>query len=605
MKRKFGKYVFFDHQEELYKKIQDVAQRRGGLMVRTFAGSGKTLPFMVAILEKIFYNPDNMPACVICSSTCRTTWITFAKELGLSYICLNAQTDHLSLKKFLEYDIVFSSYDYIRIIYSRACSMVSFLDYKNIPLQTVYPDLVDELGYTTRPILPLPVAHVPFALQSLQMMVAKKIASLYGETWVERLQFQEKKAVYDLSGMEKICKAIPLIINSFISYDHVSATTLLFKKRLPVVILDESGAIRNLVRHKAKFPIAITRLLASVYACLSATPYHNKYGDLFSQLIFLRVVQKQDFEDWKNAEKQKKLAIRLMEQHEFHKTRNEIVMREPELKLKDPVYITMCRPFNTINEQLAHDHHEYGLVQKTSINRLVQMQLACVAPCLMKSKRKQYKSYPDNENGLRSTKMLMIEYIMNMIGDKKILIFSFFKYALYLIQAKLKKMGIKSDILRGGQNEKTKQKIIDNYQGKMQALLASLKSEAEGWNGGNKTRVVVFATPFPVPGYEYQAVMRAVRKGQEHTVFVIHCIIDNSVEVSIRNIAQRKIDEGGQYIGEKMDNTQQDVDLQMARQILTLERSYHATNENEEWAELLEEEEEKEIDLDYSTDLHL
>jgi SNF2 family DNA or RNA helicase len=147
------------------------------------------------------------------------------------------------------------------------------------------------------------------------------------------------------------------------------------------------------------------------------------------------------------------------------------------------------------------------------------------------------------ENSTKTRKI--VEKILSVPNSEKVLVFSSFERMLRVLAFALAEERISFEIYSGKQTHKLRRKIVSNFRSKNgpQVLLLTLNAGAEGLNL-QVARHVIFADPWWNPTIEDQAIGRAHRYGQQHTVQVSHFVTRGTVEEDILEIqaSKRKLD---------------------------------------------------------------
>ena len=122
--------------------------------------------------------------------------------------------------------------------------------------------------------------------------------------------------------------------------------------------------------------------------------------------------------------------------------------------------------------------------------------------------------------------------------EKKVIVFTNFTMSLDMIHEKYLKNSV---VLDGRMTDAKKQQSVDKFQNdpKVKVLIANLRAGGVGHNLTEAEAVIMNDLSF-VPSEHSQGEDRAHRYGQKHTVLVYYPIFENTIELIIYNILQRK-----------------------------------------------------------------
>ena len=315
-----------------------------------------------------------------------------------------------------------------------------------------------------------------------------------------------------------------------------------------LVVLDEAQNIKNANTHAAE---VVGQLNTRHRLCLSGTPMENNLGELWSLFHFLMPgflgSQKRFTELFrKPIEKQgdpevlRQLRARItpfmlrrtkaVVAHELP-AKIETVMRVELSGRQADLYETIRLGMEkTVREALSTK----GLAksQITILDALLKLRQVCCDPHLLKL---------DAAKKVTSSAKLdqLMEMLPEMLSEgRRILLFSQFTSMLTLIEAELKKRGLKWVKLTG-QSQK-RDALIDQFtSGAVPLFLISLKAGGTGLNLPQADTVIHF-DPWWNPAVEAQATDRAHRIGQTQSVWVVKLVAQGTIEERILALQERK-----------------------------------------------------------------
>ncbi|NUN08369.1 MAG: DEAD/DEAH box helicase [Ignavibacteriaceae bacterium] len=312
------------------------------------------------------------------------------------------------------------------------------------------------------------------------------------------------------------------------------------------VILDESQRIKNPL---AKTSRIVRKLHANHRLCLTGTPVENNLTELWSQFAFLnqgmfgslgtfkdslvKPIQK-DF-DSNAADYLKKVIYPFI----LRRTKD-LVAKELPPKTEIVHYCEMddeqARLYeiwkNSIRNEVMSQIDRQGLRKSRFkiIEGLLRLRQICNHPQLLKNvtvkKSGKFEEFKD------LTHKVIEE-------DHKVLVFSQFVKMLDIIEAYLKRVGMKYVVLTG--KSMNREEIVERFQNdpKIKIFLISLKAGGFGLNL-TAADYVFHYDPWWNPAVEMQATDRTHRIGQDKNVFVYKFITKNSVEEKILQLQEKK-----------------------------------------------------------------
>lgn len=312
------------------------------------------------------------------------------------------------------------------------------------------------------------------------------------------------------------------------------------------IILDESQAIKNPSSKRYK---AARLLQGRQRIAMTGTPVENNTFDLYSQLSFavpglFGTAQRfkdeystpiDKFQDGKRAsELQQKI-------HPFvlRRTKTQVAKELPEKTEivlhcemgaeQQRVYDAYKKQFQLFLSQPDSDALNGGSLHV--LQGLTKLRQICNSPALLSD---------DEYYGNESAKLtVLMENILSLKDDHKILVFSQFVGMLELVKVALEAENIAYTYLTG--KTKNREAEVNKFQDddSIRVFLISLKAGGTGLNL-TKAEYVFLIDPWWNPAVENQAIDRAHRIGQENKVVAIRLITPNTIEEKIMELQSRK-----------------------------------------------------------------
>ncbi|MCB1098563.1 MAG: DEAD/DEAH box helicase [Verrucomicrobiae bacterium] len=310
-----------------------------------------------------------------------------------------------------------------------------------------------------------------------------------------------------------------------------------------VIIFDEAQAVKNIAAARAK---AIRRLNGRFRLCLTGTPLENHVGEYFAILDLALPGLFGEGEDSRKALRASDTGneryLRRAQPFVLRRTK-ENVLKDLPPKVESDIYLDLDRTqkefyLRTVAEvraevaqAFAHKpRQQAGIVALSALMRLRQI---CVAPGVID---------PSIKSGSAPKLDHLVEQLKELAQEgHAALVFSQFTRVLDLIEPTLKAAGIAFVRLDGQTPQKTRKKIVDQFQAEdgPAVFLISLKA---GGSGLNLTRAsyVFHLDPWWNPAVERQASDRAHRIGQTNTVFINRILMRDTIEEKMMILKARK-----------------------------------------------------------------
>jgi SNF2 family DNA or RNA helicase len=321
---------------------------------------------------------------------------------------------------------------------------------------------------------------------------------------------------------------------------------ILAKVLFNYIILDESQAIKN---PQSNISQAVMLLRSKKRLLLTGTPVENSLMDLWSQMnfanhgllgskSFFRKEFLQPIERGENAEKAQKLH-QIVKPFILRRTKEQVAQDLPQ-KIEHISYCPMTAEQEKYYEEVKSQYRNKILEQ------IEQQGIAKTQFFILKglTQLRQIANHPqlvEKDFQGNSGKMEDVRYKLETLLEekKKVLVFSQFVKHLALIKTYLEQKNIKYAYLDGASTDRQAQ--VERFQKdeNIQIFLISIKAGGVGLNL-TAAEYVFLLDPWWNPAVEAQAIDRAHRIGQRHTVIAYKFITKNSVEEKILALQEAK-----------------------------------------------------------------
>jgi len=324
---------------------------------------------------------------------------------------------------------------------------------------------------------------------------------------------------------------------------------LIQKHKYDRVIFDEAQVIKNSGTQKSNLA---AELSAQQKVCLTGTPLENHLGefytlldvcvpgalgdfDSFSQTYALARPQQTPSKQAMSVLKKKirPLVLRRAKENVIKELPEKIetVIQVPFDKKQMKIYKDVALSYNDlIQQQINEGQDNHQLQMLTALLRLRQI---CTSPLLL----------PDNYQCEESPKLDALIPKLNEVAQlgQSALVFTNFKTSLFLLENKLKNLGLRPFVISGDVPAKKRKMIIKEFSESSRAeiLLMTLKTGGVGLNL-TKASYVFHLEPWWNPAAENQGTDRAYRIGQRKNVSVYRYIMKDSVEQRIEDLKRHK-----------------------------------------------------------------
>lgn len=308
-----------------------------------------------------------------------------------------------------------------------------------------------------------------------------------------------------------------------------------------MLVFDESQVFKN---RNSQIYSAMLRLKSDHHLALSGTPMENSLPELWSLMNILNPLLLGDFKTFQKyfispitdnlEDVRSQILRRTIAPYFLRRTKEQVLTDLPD-RQDEIVYCEMSEEQQQMyNEELsktrnlATDHSSGNeLIMLSAINRL--RQITC-SPKLIKDKDAE-------DEGKLPTIFLQLEELRGTAH--KVLLFSEYVSFLNLIAKEMEKRHWRYDILTG--ETRNREQIINHFStsADTQFFLVSLKAGGVGLNLTCADYVFIL-DPWWNKSAEEQAISRAHRIGQKHSVFVYRFITKDTLEEKILQLQEYK-----------------------------------------------------------------
>ncbi len=311
-------------------------------------------------------------------------------------------------------------------------------------------------------------------------------------------------------------------------------------------VLDEAQTIKN---PYSKIRKIVCELKTKYRLALSGTPVENNLGDMWSIFSFINPgvfgtlsgYKKNIINDIKpeNMDNGLKILKRMIFPFILRRTKKQVAKELPP-KTETIVYTEMLprqkRFYDITREQylsvIMDFVDKYGIEKSGTriFEAILRLRQICCHPVLINpefqgdsGKFKAFDSYIDDITA----------------GKHRALVFSQFESVLKLIEKRMMKYRIKTELLTG--KTRNRARAVDNFKNdkSIPVFLITLKAGGLGLNL-TEADYVIHIDPWWNPAAENQASDRVYRIGQEKHVFIYKLITKDSIEERVLRIQNRK-----------------------------------------------------------------
>ena len=318
-------------------------------------------------------------------------------------------------------------------------------------------------------------------------------------------------------------------------------------KNFEVCIIDEAQAIKN---YQAGMTKEIKKIKARTKIALTGTPLENSVLELWSIFDFIMPGYLNSITRFKDAygikdvdeESLKKLDTLNYQIKPFilRRKKKEVSKELPD-KIEHIEYLDMSEKEKALYQSLVEDTKReindvvasegFSKARFKIVTLLTRLRQLCISPRLLD------ENYQEESVKIKR----LLDIIKELIKDKhKILIFSSFKSAVYLVKEALDREYISNYVIDGSVKGRDRVAMVDAFnKDKTNCFLITLKSGGTGLNL-TSADVVIHLDIWWNPQAENQATDRAHRIGQTKKVTVLKLINKGTVEEKIIELQEKK-----------------------------------------------------------------
>lgn len=318
-------------------------------------------------------------------------------------------------------------------------------------------------------------------------------------------------------------------------------------KNFEVCIIDEAQAIKN---YQAGMTKEIKKIKARTKIALTGTPLENSVLELWSIFDFIMPGYLNSITRFKDAygikdvdeESLKKLDTLNYQIKPFilRRKKKEVSKELPD-KIEHIEYLDMAEKEKALYQSLVEETKReindvvasegFSKARFKIVTLLTRLRQLCISPHLLD------ENYQEESVKIKR----LLDIIKELIKDKhKILIFSSFKSAVYLVKEALDRESISNYVIDGSVKGRDRVAMVDAFnKDKTNCFLITLKSGGTGLNL-TSADVVIHLDIWWNPQAENQATDRAHRIGQTKKVTVLKLINKGTVEEKIIELQEKK-----------------------------------------------------------------
>ena len=314
-----------------------------------------------------------------------------------------------------------------------------------------------------------------------------------------------------------------------------------------VFVIDEAQNIKN---PKTGLTKAVKSITAETKIALTGTPIENTITELWSIFDFImpgflsslvKFQQKYHIKDF--DEDTNKLLTNLKAQVKpfiLRRKKKDVIKDLPD-KIENNIFIDLnemqkkyyAAEVKRVNDEMDKLVNAGGFTKNKMmiLALLTRLRQICIHPSI----------YDANYKGESAKMEALLDTIKELVSNShKILLFTSFKTALYLVKDALNREGISTYVIDGSVPSKQRQILVDAFnKDKTNVFLIMLKSGGTGLNL-TSADVVIHLDLWWNPQAENQATDRTHRIGQTKTVEVIKLICKGTIEEKILSLQEKK-----------------------------------------------------------------
>lgn len=287
------------------------------------------------------------------------------------------------------------------------------------------------------------------------------------------------------------------------------------------IVCDEGHIFKN---SKTKVFRFLNKIPARIKWILTGTPIQNKLSDMYSLFMFIGIICNKS-----NIEEN-------IKNHMLRRTKQQLNIDLPNIERK----ISLIKP--TIDEMRFYERIETGSISlKCNIEKIIRQRQASIstsysAQSLEESLKIDFSKYFGKNSKLDA---ILKDIPKQLELEKKIIVFTHFKYETEYISKKINEKNISFGIISGSVSINDRNKIINDET--LNVLFVQIVAGGTGLNL-QRYNFVYFTSPHFNPAIEEQAVCRVFRIGQKQNITIKHMITMGTYENRIQEIQKSKLD---------------------------------------------------------------
>ena len=287
------------------------------------------------------------------------------------------------------------------------------------------------------------------------------------------------------------------------------------------IVCDEGHIFKN---SKTKVFRFLNKIPARIKWILTGTPIQNKLSDMYSLFMFIGIICNKS-----NIEEN-------IKNHMLRRTKQQLNLDLPNIERK----ISLIKP--TIDEMRFYERIETGSISlKCNIEKIIRQRQASIstsysAQSLEESLKIDFSKYFGKNSKLDA---ILKDIPKQLELEKKIIVFTHFKYETEYISKKINEKNISFGIISGSVSINDRNKIINDET--LNVLFVQIVAGGTGLNL-QRYNFVYFTSPHFNPAIEEQAVCRVFRIGQKQNITIKHMITMGTYENRIQEIQKSKLD---------------------------------------------------------------
>jgi superfamily II DNA or RNA helicase len=413
------------------------------------------------------------------------------------------------------------------------------------------------LGKTVQALAHLSIEKAEGRLDRPSLVIAP--TSLMGNWQAEAAQFAPHLKTLVLQGPERKADfgrltEHDLVFSTYPLLNHDAE--VLTGQDWHLLILDEAQTVKNPRTTAAQ---TLRRLTARHRLALTGTPVENNLGELWALYDAvspgLLGDRKSFTKHWRtpieklgDTERQARLSRRLRP-FLLRRTKGDVLADLPP-RTDIVEHVTLEANQRAVYEAIRLAMHTKvreaiaakGLARSRIelLEALLRLRQVCCDPRLVAGARQAARAGKGKVKAAGSAKLdRLMEMLPELVGEgRRVLLFSQFTSMLELIAAEVERAAIPYVTLTGRTRDRTG--VVKRFQtGDMPLFLISLKAGGTGLNL-TAADTVIHYDPWWNPAVEAQATDRAHRIGQDKAVFVHRLIVEDSIEVKMQTLKDRK-----------------------------------------------------------------